>query len=708
MKLKILKNLAIFTLVITLGSSGTPEVKDDVEKNRMLIQNIMYVLSAGHYQAHKVDDQFSKNTFDLYIKQLDFAKRLLTADDLKLLKSYENQIDDQVQTGSYEFFDLSEKIVSQRIKDSQKYYKQALEKPFDFDKKEDLETDPAKIPFAKDSTELKEYWRKYLKYNTLTRLVELMQAQEASEEEMKRTNKKDESKILSFADLEKKAREEVLKNHDEWYERMKIIEKNDWLSIYLNSITGTYDPHTNYLPPQDKQNFDIQMSGKLEGIGATLYNNEGYVKVGSIVPGSPCWKEGQLAVGDKILKVAQGNAEPLDIVGMRSDHAVGYIRGKKGTEVKLTVKKKDNSVVVISIIRDVIEIGETYARSAILKDEKDKVGYIHLPKFYADFGNDGNDESGRFCARDVRKELEKFKKENAKGVILDLRSNGGGSLQEVIDMVGLFIKSGPVVQVKGRDAQMQVHSDRDPALVYDAPLVVLVNPYSASASEILAAAIQDYGRGVIIGSSPTFGKGTVQRVLDLDGLIPESMSKVKPLGSIKLTLQKYYRINGETVQLKGVQPDIILPDSYSYLEIGEKEQDYPLAADVIPAAQYEKWNKAPNMKALRENSEKRLKSHETFKLVTENALRLKKQKDFTLHTLNLKQYREELKKAKEETEKYNAVNEKVKDLDIESLLADVEETKTDSIKTATRTAWLKTLKKDFYLQEALNVIKEIK
>ena len=355
---------------------------------------------------------------------------------------------------------------------------------------------------------------------------------------------------------------------------MDKIDESDWLSIYLNSITTIYDPHTAYFPPQDKENFDIAMSGQLEGIGARLTSKGGFIVVAEIVPGSACWRQGQLKVGDKILKVGQGDEEPIDITDMRTDHAVKYIRGKKGTEVRLTVKQVDGSVITIPIIRDIVILEETYTKSAVI----DNKGYINLPKFYADFSGNG----GRDCSDDVKNEILKLKEEGVEGIILDLRNNGGGSLQDVVEMAGLFIKEGPIVQVKAKVGKPRVYSDTDESVYYDGPLVVMVNTYSASASEILAAAMQDYGRAVIVGGSPTtFGKGTVQRAFDLDGFVSEAYDEIKPLGALKLTLQKFYRIDGGTTQLKGVTPDIILPDTWSYLNVGEKDQEFPIPWDEI-------------------------------------------------------------------------------------------------------------------------------
>ncbi|MEO1715046.1 MAG: S41 family peptidase, partial [Bacteroidota bacterium] len=365
---------------------------------------------------------------------------------------------------------------------------------------------------------------------------------------------------------------DVLKTFDDWYERLEKRKRSDYLSIYINSITNVFDPHTSYFEPIEKQNFDINMSGKLEGIGARLQSDGNYTKITSVIVGGPAWKQGDLKENDKIMKVAQDGEDPIDVTGMQLDDVVSQIRGEKGTKVILTVKKIDGSIADIEIVRDVVILEEGFAKSLILHTTaKEKVGFISLPRFYDDF----YDEEGRSCARDVATEIDKLKKENVRGIILDLRNNGGGSLRDVVTMSGFFIEKGPIVQVKARGRSPEVLEDNDPSVKWDGHLIVMVNQFSASASEILAAALQDYERAVIVGSTSTFGKGTVQRFYNLDRAIP-GYSELKPFGEIKLTTQKFYRIDGGSTQLKGVTPDIILPDMYSYIETGEKEQEYPM------------------------------------------------------------------------------------------------------------------------------------
>ncbi|HEY0029208.1 MAG TPA: S41 family peptidase, partial [Bacteroidia bacterium] len=526
--------------------SATYIVQSD--KEEAIDQILMQSLNSVHYSPMEVNNDFSKKVFKLYMERLDYNKKFLIQSDVDELKKMEEQIDEDINKGSFTFFDKSFDIINKRVEEAKVYYTDILAKPFDFTNDENLQLDAEKTAYAKDKNGLKEEWRKSLKYQTLARMVEMMDNQEKAKE------KSDTVKLKSRTELEADARKKILKSNDDYFKRLKEFDRNDRIAIYFNSIAGVYDPHTEFFAPKDKANFDIGMSGQLEGIGAQLQEKDGYIKVSNIVPGSASYKQGQLKAGDLILKVAQGAGEPVDVVDMRMDDAVLLIRGKKGTEVRLTVKKPDGNIIVIPIIRDIVVLEDSYAQSVIIKGKKN-IGYIKLPSFYADFSGKG----GRSCAKDIKKELEKLKAEHVDGIILDLRYNGGGSLPDVVDMAGLFIDKGPVCQVKQKAALAQVLEDRDAGVVYDGPLTVMVNSNSASASEIMAAAIQDYHRGVIVGTSPSsFGKGTVQRFFNLDDYLPPAYANLKPLGEVKITTQKFYRINGGATQLKGVVPDIVL------------------------------------------------------------------------------------------------------------------------------------------------------
>ena len=501
---------------------------DPKEKEALIVQTLISGLANLHYNPKTIDDKFSKDVYKVYIDQLDGSRRFLTQEDIDQIKKYELLIDDETNNGSYQLFDISTALVEKALTKTQGYYHEILAQPFDFTKDENIELDGEKRGFAKNDSELRDYWKRMLKYEILNKIVD---KQEAQDKETDKTKAKKTS-----AELEIDARKDVLKTFDDWYKRMAKQKRMDKLSDYLNCITTVYDPHTGYFEPKDKEKFDQEMSGSFEGIGARLQADGDYIKVSEVMPGGPAWQQKELEADDVIQKVAQAANEPVDIAGMDMDDVVKMIKGKKDTEVRLTVKKKDGKMKVVKIIRDKVVMEETFAKSLIMntKDGKEKIGYIKLPRFYADFEN----ANGSSCAKDIATEIEKLKKDNVKGIVLDLRNNGGGSLRDVVTMSGLFIKDGPIVQVKGRDIQPDILRDYDSKVQFDKPLIVLVNQGSASASEILAAALQDYGRAVIVGAKGTYGKGTVQRFFDLDRAVTGS-NDLKPLGEVKLTIQKF-------------------------------------------------------------------------------------------------------------------------------------------------------------------------
>lgn len=674
--------------------SATVIVQSDKEEaiDQLLIQS----LNSLHYSPQAVDNDFSQKVYKLYLQRLDYNKKFLIQSDVDELKKFDKLIDEDVNKGTFTFFDKSFEIINQRVAEAKEYYTDILSKPFDFTTDESLQLDAEKMDYAKDKNALKEEWRKSLKYQTLARVVEMMDNQEKAHE------KSDTVKLKSREQLEIDARKKILKSNDDYFKRLKDFDRDDRIAIYFNAIAGIYDPHTEFFAPKDKDNFDIGMSGQLEGIGAQLQEKDGYIKVSSIVPGSASYKQGQLKGGDIILKVAQGEAEPVDVVDMKMDDAVMLVRGKKGTEVRLTVKKPDGSIIVIPIIRDVVVIEDTYAQSVIIKGKKN-IGYIHLPTFYADF----NGKGGRSCAKDMKKELEKLKAENVDGIILDLRNNGGGSLPDVVDMAGLFIDKGPVCQVKQKEAPAQVLEDRDAGIVYNGPLAVMVNSNSASASEIMAAAMQDYNRGLIVGTSPSsFGKGTVQRFYNLDDYLPPAYANIKPLGSVKITTQKFYRINGGATQLKGVVPDVVLPDPYYLLDQGEKEQDYPMAWDEITPAKYAAVKQPYSIAALKASSADRVKNNPGFTILNDAAKRLKKQKDDTMVSLNFDKYVAEQKQYKEEAKKMDVLDKEIEGVEVVALKADAFP-ESDTVKVNKNKDWYKSIKKDIYLNETVQIMNDM-
>lgn len=681
--------------IVFLAAAYFPKV-DNTEKEAVLMRTILRGLDQLHYQPQQINNQFSEKVYDLYLDQIDGAKRFLTQEDVDKLIPFKSQIDDEALQGTYEFFNLSLELLTAGLEKTQGYYREFLDHPFDYTADESLELDGDKRNYASNDADLKEYWRKYLKFETLTRINDKLEEQEGKGEEAEKK---------SFEDLDEEAREDVLKLFNDWYDRMGKLKRADRLSFYLNAMTSIYDPHTNYLQPIDKENFNIRFSGRLEGIGARLMTDGDYTKVSDIVVGGPAWKGKELEENDIIQSVAQGNEEPVDIKGMVINDVVQMVRGDKGTEVRLNVKKVDGTVKTISIIRDIVVIDERFAKSLILDgaEEGERVGYIWLPSFYADFQN----RDGRFCAKDVEAEVEKLKAEKVDGIVLDLRNNGGGSLRDVVKMSGLFIEEGPIVQVKSRDHSPEVLKDVDPRVKYDGPMIVMTNSFSASASEILAAALQDYGRAVIVGSKSTFGKGTVQRFIDLDRTI-RGFDEVKPLGEIKLTTQKFYRINGGSTQLKGVTPDIILPDSYHYIKTGEKEQEYAMEWTEIPAVKYEqkvvKLNKLDKIKA---KSEERVSNSAVFQKILNNAERLKSQREETSYPLNLTAYQKFEETQETEAAKFKDMFKDVVNRGVKNLEVDVPSIHADESKLARNEDWIKSVSKDVYIKETLNIMHDM-
>lgn len=668
---------------------------NNAQKEAALMQSILTELNYYHYKPLEINDNFSEKVYGLFLDRLDGGRRWFTDSDVKQLEAWKFKLDDQATEGIFTFLDLAVQLQDAGLKKTQDWYREILSQPFDFTQKEAIETDGKKKSFAKNDDELKEYWRQSMKWETLTRLTEKLEKKAKGEDEFK--NKTNE-------ELEAEARKDVLKVYDDWYTRLNKRKRTDHLSSYLNTFTNIYDPHTEYYEPIDKQNFDIGMSGRLEGIGARLQTDGEYTKVSEIIVGGPAWKQGILKDNDKIMKVAQGdNPEWTDITGMVINDVVQLIRGKPGTKVRLFVKKADGGTTEVEIIRDVVIIEEGFAKSLIIESpQQERIGYIKLPKFYADF----NDRNGRRCADDIAAELEKLKQSNVQGIILDLRGNGGGSLRDVVKMGGFFIEEGPIVQVKSRERKPEVLTDDDTNVQYNGPLIVMVNQFSASASEILAAAMQDYGRAVIVGT-PTFGKGTVQRFFDLDAVV-RGNPEVKPLGEVKLTVQKFFRVNGGSTQLKGVTPDIIFPDPWLYLDTGEKDEDFPMDwSQIEPVPFGQKVYSLYNLPKIREKAAYRIKNNEIFQKIEARAKNIKQQRDNSSYSLNLEAYRSESDKLEAQDKEYNQLFENEVLTNIKNLSTDIASIEADESKKARNEEWLKTVKKDVYLVETLNIMHDM-
>ena len=700
MKTKTKLNSILLVFILLLNSininADNKINNNDPEKDRVLIYVLKNILTKLHFVEKDMNDDFSELVFNSFINGLDPSKRYFTKEDMKEFSQYKYQIDNQLLQDDITFYKLVYGRFLEKTKNAKAFYGELLAEPFNFKKKETIDLDYEKLPFAKNDNQLIDYWRKQLKLQTLSKIQEQKQLQEEK-------LKKDKSyKIKSFKTLEKEARAEVLKSMDELYIRIEELEHDDWFSTFLNSVVGAFDPHTTYMDPSIKERFDQTMSGKLEGIGARLQKKGIYTHIFELVSGGPAWKQGDLEPGDIILEVAQGEEEPLDIVGMRLDDAIKFIKGKKGTEVRLTVKKKiDGSIKIISITRDVVQLDETFVKSSIVEKDGKKYAIINLPSFYIDF----KDIDARDSAKDMEKEINRLKEEGVTGLIIDLRNNGGGSLKTAVEISGLFIDKGPIVQVKYRGENPIIRKDLDPKIQWDGAVVVLVNEFSASASEIFAAAMQDYKRAVILGGNQTYGKGTVQTISSINQFFPNYK---KDLGFIKMTIQKFYRVNGGSTQKEGVYSDIAMPSRLSYMKFGERDLEGSLSWDKVAQAKYTQTNSYSNFNDVVYNSKERIASDENFKLVNEYAKWLKENQDDTTFSLNYTKFFKEAEAREKEADKYKSVfeyNSKLKF--ISPKYEKLKFTSNKDLKEK-RLAWHKNLSKDMYVAEALNVLSELK
>ncbi|MGY3791579.1 carboxy terminal-processing peptidase [uncultured Aquimarina sp.] len=689
----------MLTVIVSAAScSFTTKVdNNDPDKDRILIDLISYVLSKGHYDAKDINDDFSRNVFVDYIDALDPLKRYFYQRDIEEFKEFETLIDDQIRDKEIEFFNMTYQRLQTRMEEARTLYKDILDHPFNFEIEESINTDYEKLSYAKDREEMKNRWRLQLKFNALSSYYDKV------DEQIDSITKNKDYKRKSAVVLEEESREITKTSLKEYFEFADDLERKDWFSIYINSIVEEFDPHTFYFAPQDKDRFDIAMSGKLEGIGARLQKKNDNVKIIEIISGGPAWRGNKVEVGDFIMKVKQEDeVEPVSIVGMRLDDAVSLIKGPKGTKVMLTVKKVDGTIENVEIVRDVVELEETYAKSSVVKKNGKNFGIINLPKFYFNM----QDYNQRNAAKDVKQEIIRLKQQDMEGLVIDLRDNGGGSLQTVVDIAGLFIDKGPIVQVRTKGETPEVLSDKDRNILWDGPLVILVNELSASASEILAAAMQDYKRAIIIGSKQTYGKGTVQNVMDLNRWMRSN--DFGDLGALKLTTQKFYRVNGGSTQLEGVKSDVVVPDRYSYIDIGEKDQENPLPWDKIPAADYNLWDGYIDFDQTINKSKARMATNEQLKLIDENAKWVREKRDVNEYSLNYNKYKANIELNEKQAKRFDRLNDYKTNLTFESLPYEKELMKKDSILEEKRNRWHKSLSKDVYVEEALSVLEDMK
>ena len=671
---------------------------DDPNKDKLLVELVSVVLDRLHYDPKIIDDDFSKSVYDDYIKAIDPQKRFLLKSDIENFDQYKLLIDDQIKSSSIDFFTLTYETLMSRVDEVESFYIDVLNNPFDFNIDENLNTDFEQLEYALGLNDKISIWRKRLKLSTLDGFATKKIVQEEKD-----SLDDSEKELKSDIELEIESRNAILENLKDFFDFNDDLERKDWFSIYLNSIVNQFDPHTVYLAPQAKDVFDQNISGRFQGIGARLLKKNQQVEIAEIIIGGPVWRDKLLNIGDLILGVSQNpDDEPVDISIMKLSDAVDLIKGEKGTKVYLMVKRVDGGIEQVEITRDIVELEETYAKSSLIYQESKKFGFITLPSFYIDF----NDYGQRNAASDIKKEILKLKNENVNGIIMDLRGNGGGSLKTAVDITGFFIDKGPVVQVKSIGGRKEVLKDTDPSVIWDGPLVILVNEFSASASEILAAALQDYNRAIIIGSKQTYGKGTVQNVLSLNQFI--SGNTYGELGFIKLTTDKFYRISGGSTQLEGVKSDIVLPNRYSYVDIGERDLENPLSWDQINSANYSPLNKQLYYDKSLENSKNRISKNEFFNIINEQAKWVKEQQDDNIVSLNYDNYKMDIDNNKKESEKFKKIedfksNYKFEWLRDNRIMGD--EIPDEIIERRNR--WIDDLKKDLYVDEAVNILSDL-
>ncbi|MBA4406235.1 tail-specific protease [bacterium] len=647
---KILILIALLTSAAVSNAQNPSEVlsKDhSIDSNKVIMPDATYqrisqvitqYLSFYHYKKQSLTDSLSAVIFDEYLETLDNGKLYFLKSDIDGFMKYKTQIDDFLKSGNlnppFEIFNMFKKRLAERMK----YIDRLLKQKFDFTVIESFLADREKADWASTTTELDELWRLRLKNDALN---------------------------MTLAGKEwKNTQELLLKRYHNYHKIILQYEAEDVFGLLMNSYAQVYDPHTDYFSPSASDNFTIAMKLSLEGIGATLRQDGDFTTVASIVPGGPAYKSQLIHEEDKIVGVAQGtDGEMVDIISWRLDDAIQLIRGKKGTLVRLQiVRAKDGPnapPVEIKIVREEVRLEEQAAKEEILNIEKNgmnfKLGVVKLPSFYTDFeGQQKGKPDYRSTTRDVKNLLVKLKEQKVDGVILDLRNNGGGSLQEAIQLTGLFINDGPVVQVKNSANIVEVDQDTDPSVTYDGPLAVMVNRFSASASEIFAAAIQDYGRGIILGSS-TFGKGTVQNMIDLNRTIPTANKK---LGQLKLTIAKFYRITGSSTQHLGVKPDINFPSQFTAKEFGESGQPSALPWDQIAPAPFKRFSDlSKSISLLQKKHEERINKDPEFQYLLQDVEEFKKnreKKEISLNETIRKQERDDAEAKRKQREEERA------------------------------------------------------
>ncbi len=703
-KLKINTLLLFIPLTSLVFCFNSP--KNDDDKMSTIMVSVKNTLSYLHYAPKPINDAYSQDVYKHYFEMVDASKRYFLQSDMDEFAKHKTKLDDYLNQGDLTFYKLTIDRLYQRVDEIDKITQDILSKPINLEEDETLVLEPKLKKNSTNAKELSAEWKKYIKYNILQEMESLSAKEEMQKEKkdsVQKFNLKDTIKLEILTPEQKrvKATEEVKDLITDTFRRFKKRNKMDWFTVYMNAYTEVFDPHTNYYSPKNKEDFDTQFTGKVIGIGAIIQEKRGYLYLGALTIGAPAWKSKQLSEGDKILKVrSKPNEDPVNVVGMLSDEAVRLIRGEKGTKVTLTVEKKDKTIKEVTMIREEVAIEDTFARSIIInsKDGK-KYGFINLPSFNADF----EDDKGRNASDDIKNELVKLKAQNVQGIILDLRNNGGGSLTEVGDILGLFMNTGPYVQVKDGNGKIQTLKNKNSVPLWTGPLVIMQNELSASASEILAGAVQDYGRGVVIGSPQSFGKGTVQTFVDLNRFLNTN----DDFGSLKLTIQKFYRVTGESTQRKGIESDFKMKDFFTYAEIGERYDDYALAWDKIPAVPYQPMNYF-KAQAIQKDMEARLMTNKAYQLVQESAQwkeNLDKEESISL---NQTKFNEVMKTRKAQIEKFKALDKFNNGLTFTLNPDEIVREKKDEAFAKKSQNWTKNLQRDLYLQEAVAIAAQMK
>ncbi|MEM9410416.1 MAG: carboxy terminal-processing peptidase [Planctomycetota bacterium] len=603
------------------------------------------LMQKDHLSRRPLNDDISRRAFDIFVRALDPMKIYFMQSDIDTFTKFESQLDDKMKRGDYSIAFAIYKRFLKRVDQRVETAIDLIDNEFDYTVDEEIVTDRDLITHPKTEEEARERWRKRIKYNLLV--------------------------LSSDNDKDSDPKEKLRKRYKSFSRRMHQTDNSDVVEMFISSVTASFDPHTSYMSSETFENFMIQMRLQLEGIGATLQASEddGYTVIKRIVPGGAADKHGDLKVEDKIVAVGQGTSgEMVDVTGMKLDDVVKQIRGKAGTTVRLKLLTEKSGIQTIAIVREKIKLEDSAAQGVVFDEGTKadgtpfKVGVIDLPSFYADLENASKRSSDyKSTTRDVDRILGEFREQNVDAVVLDLRRNGGGSLREAIDCTGLFINSGPVVQVKDAYGQIQKYNDDRPGMSWGGPLVVLTSKFSASASEILAGAVQDYGRGIVVGDTTSHGKGTVQSLVNLDQLYFDTENAPNYFGALKITMQQFYRPNGDSTQKRGVLADIVLPSITDKMDVGESDLDFPVEFDRIPEASYREMQFASDelLNKIRKASLQRVTLSDDFKKTQEQINAYVEQKDESSVTLNREKYLAKREKLNSEEEEKNQLEEQI-------------------------------------------------